>query len=528
MGSFCRKSDDPIVFTGLVVTNASPGSGQVGNLITVLGTNFDTTRGRTQLFFRNAFSATDSTQANIVSVTATGLNAASTQLVALVPNVAPGFYRMRVNNLTTGLSGLSQGSFQVFTTSQPTITGINPTTGTPGTTVTVTGTNFFPQTGGNQVFFNGTAGLLLSESATQLVVAVPAGASSGVVTVSVNNLTAIGPSFTYIPAVAVLNTAGNGIKFTADGFRNRASFNLPIDVARSLDGNLYVTDAGSHRIRFVSLGKDTVITIAGSGTAAYAEGLGTAASFNTPTGIAVMPNGDLLVADWGNHCIRRVRPGDGNTTLFAGTPGVAGNANGPAAQAQFNNPTGLAVDISGNVFVADAANHSIRRISNTGTVTTLAGNGTAAFADGSGSAARFNNPQRLVLDAQGNLAVSDNLNNRIRRVTQAGVVTTLAGNGQQGYIDGAASTAQFNRPLGLAYDSQGNLYIVDNGNHIVRRLSATGTVTTYAGQPTLNGYANGLAPLALFNRPTGVTIDLGGNLYLTDYLNNRIRQVTSR
>jgi sugar lactone lactonase YvrE len=515
------------VFTGLVVSDPVPNRGQVGTLVTVFGTNFDTTRGRTQLFFRNTFTTTDSTQASIVSVAFTGINTVSTSIVALVPNVQPGFYRMRVKNLTTGLNGISSGSYQVFTLSPPSISSVNPTTGTPGTTVTITGTNFFPQIGGNQVFFNGLAGLMLSESATQLVVAVPAGATSGNVTVVVNNLTAIGPSFTYIPAVAALNLAGNGIKAYVDGFRNRASFNLPIDIARAPDGSLYVSDAGSHRIRFVSLGKDTVMSVAGNGAAGYADDTGINASFNTPTGLAFLPNGDLLVADWGNHCIRRVRVNDGNTTLFAGTPGVSGLANGTANQARFNNPAGLVADALGNVYVADAGNHCIRRIGNNGAVTTLAGS-TAGFADGTGATAQFNSPQRLVLDAAGNIVVSDNVNNRIRSITTAGVVTTIAGSGQQGFADGSATSAQLNRPLGLAYDALGNLYVADNGNHVVRRIAPGGAVTTYAGQPMLNGFANGLAALALFNRPAGLTIDPSGNLYLADYLNNRVRQVTNR
>jgi len=200
-------------------------------------------------------------------------------------------------------------------------------------------------------------------------------------------------------------------------------------------------------------------------------------------------------------------------TTYAGT-GDAAFANGKTNEARFNNPTGVAVDSTGNVFVADRLNHRIRKISPSGDVTTLAGNGIPGFADGSAMDAQFNLPRSIALDAYGNVYVADELNHRIRKITPNGYVSTLAGNGVDGFADGQAATAQFNRPSGVTVDLYGNVFVADADNNRIRKITPAGIVTTIAGND--NAYSmDGIGTYASFNMPIGITIDKQGNLYVT-------------
>lgn len=245
-----------------------------------------------------------------------------------------------------------------------------------------------------------------------------------------------------------------------------ASIGNPYDVAADSQGNLYVPQDVSHYIRKISSG-GVISILAGNGNATYADGNGTAASFKSPSGVVVDSQGNVYVADRRNHRIRKVTSA-GLVTTVAGN-GMAALVDGPALQASFNEPIGIAVDASDNLYVADWANNAIRKISG-GTVTTLAGNGSASFLDGTGTAARLSQPLGVTVDPQGNVYVSDWGNHRIRKITPAKVVTTLAGNGSTTYVNGTGTSATFHYPWGIELDALGNLYVADEHNDCVRKL----------------------------------------------------------
>ena len=264
----------------------------------------------------------------------------------------------------------------------------------------------------------------------------------------------------------------------------------------------------------------TVTTFAGS-TLGFANGTGAAAQFYSPTGVATDGAGNVYVADQNNHKIRKITPA-GVVSTFAGS-GASGSANGTGVAAQFNFPLGVATDIAGNVYVADTSNNKIRKITPAGVVSTLAGSGNAGFADGTGVAAQFNQPRGVITDAAGNVYVGDRLNYKIRKITPAGVVSTLAGS-TSGFADGTGAAAQFNQPYGLAIDAAGNLYVADTVNQKIRKITPAGVVSTLAG--STQGFADGTGASAQFNIPTGLAIDTTGNVYIGDTFNNKIRKIT--
>ena len=220
--------------------------------------------------------------------------------------------------------------------------------------------------------------------------------------------------------------------------------------------------------------------------------------------------------------------GQDAVSTLAGDPQAPGAANGAGTNACFNEPAGIVVAANGTLYVADSANHAIRTVAANGLVGTFAGQlGMPGTQDGTGTNAQFNAPCGVTFDLSGNLLVSDTGNATIRRITPAGVVTTIAGvAGQSGFLDGAAATAEFGAPLGLAVATNGTVFIVDGGNHVVRELN-NGVVSTLAGNPKIWGSADGSGTNALFNSPCGVTLDGQGNLWVSDTDNDTIREVTS-
>ncbi|MHB8736286.1 MAG: immunoglobulin domain-containing protein, partial [Terriglobales bacterium] len=330
------------------------------------------------------------------------------------------------------------------------------------------------------------------------------------------------------PAGVTTTLAGlAGSSGSADGTGSAARFYYPESVAMDSTGNLYVADTSNQTIRKVTAA-GVVMTLAGlAGVTGSADGTGSAARFNSPEGVAVDSAGNLYVTDTNNRTIRQVTPA-GLVTTLAGLAGNVGSADGTGSAARFNAPSGMAVDSAGNVYVADYGNDTIRKVTPAGVVTTLVGlAGNVGSADGTGSASRFNEAEDLALDAGGNLYVADSFNHTIRKVTPTGVVTTLAGlAASSGSADGIGSAAQFNRPGGVAVDSAGNVYVVDTFNHTIRKVTPAGVVTTLAGLAGSSGSADGTGSAAKFYYPQGVAVDSTGNVFVADTVNETIRQVT--
>ena len=316
--------------------------------------------------------------------------------------------------------------------------------------------------------------------------------------------------------------AGNGTLGAVNGKAEEASFSNLMDVAADSAGNIYVADSRNNLIRKVSAG-GLVTTLAGNGKQGSEDGKGASASFFFPGALAADAKGTVYVADTHNSLIRKISP-DGTVTTIAGriSPEVAKYRD---TVVKLDNPYGIAVDSEGDVFVADWERDMIKKISPDGNITAFAGNGQKGAKDGKGQAAMFYLPEGLAIDHAGNLYVADCYNNMIRKITPDGVVSTLAGNTVKGSKDGKGKSASFSHPDGLAVDRLGNVYVADVGNNRIRKITPDGVVTTIAGTGT-RGVLNGPAKTALFYRPFGLAIDKSGNLYVADYQNNLIRKIT--
>lgn len=312
-----------------------------------------------------------------------------------------------------------------------------------------------------------------------------------------------------------------------DGTRFSARFNGPSGVAVDSSGNLYVADARNYTIRKITP-QGVVTTLAGkAGQPGSDDGVGANARFGWPGSVAIDPSGNIIVADPPNHTIRKISPG-GTVTTIAGTAGLDGSNDGNGAAARFFGPEGVAVDGSGNVYVADSANQTIRKITPAGDVTTLAGSPELAGSDdGSGSAARFNYPCAVAVDAIGNVYVVESNNSIVRKITPEGVVTTLAGMAETiGSSDGTGSDARFNFLQGIAVGSDGSVFVADAGNLTIRKISPIGFVTTVAGTTNQDGSSDGSGADARFGCPIGLATDPAGNVYIADSGNNTIRKLS--
>lgn len=266
-----------------------------------------------------------------------------------------------------------------------------------------------------------------------------------------------------------------------------------------------------------------VTTLAGNGTASFVNGTGTAAGFSSPNGMGIDMAGNLYVADCGNHSIRKITP-TGVVSTLAGT-GTPGSANGMGTSASFAYPYSIVVDQNGNVFVGEIWNHQIRKIDPQGFVTTYAGNGVQGFADGPAASAQFDAPVGLALDNSGNLYVVDGGNYRVRKVSTSGMVTTVAGSGFMGFAIGPALTAGFSDPVGIAVDGLGNIYVADADEYRIKKISPAGIITNFAGDGQIGDFGDGVGTSASFFGPWGLFADPNNNLFVTDRWNNRIRRI---
>ena len=331
-----------------------------------------------------------------------------------------------------------------------------------------------------------------------------------------------------LSASTVTTLAGTGgVTGSADGTGAAVQFNGPMGLALDGSGNVLVADTDNDTIRQITpVGVSSTIAGSASVLGISNGGSGVAATFNTPYGVATDKSGNVYVADTSNNVIRKITPA-GVVSVFAGS-GSVGSGNGAAATASFNNPDDVAVDSSGNVYVADTGNDLIRKISSSGQVSTLAGvAGTAGAVDGILGVGTFNGPSSLAVASNGTVYVADELSSTIRAITPSGTVSTLAGSaGVAGSTDGAVAAARFNFPSGLTLDSSGNIYVADSGNNTIREISG-GVVSTIAGSVGQTGSSDGNAlTTALFNDPWSVAVDSSGNVYVADTGNSTIRKIT--
>ncbi len=331
----------------------------------------------------------------------------------------------------------------------------------------------------------------------------------------------------------ISTVAGTGVAgFAGDGSTaDKAQLNSPTGVAVDSSGNIYVADSLNLRIRKISSGN--MSTVAGNGVLSYSGdgGAATAAQLLAPEGVAVDASGNLYVSDTGNNVVRRVGS-NGTITTWAGNRSAGfGGDGGAATSAQLNAPLGLAVDTAGNLYIADSGNARVRRVTAAGSISTVAGNGTAGFGGdgGAASAANLNTPSDVAVDATGNLYIADLSNNRVRKVTPAGTISTVAGNGNGGYDGdgGPAVNARLRLPRAVAVDAAGNLYIADSGNRVVRQVNAAGQISTIAGNPFNGAQGDGGPALnAQLGTPSGIAVDGAGNVYISDG-GARVRKISN-
>lgn len=305
----------------------------------------------------------------------------------------------------------------------------------------------------------------------------------------------------------VTTIAGSGTQGFADGTKEQASFNLPAGITINSAGFLFVADKQNNMVRIISP-QGVVNVIAGTGATGFSNKKDSV-TFNSPDGVGVDFLGNVYVADLGNLAIRKIDINGVVTTFATG----------------FNGPTGLVSDAKGNVYVADNGNSIIVKITNAGVVSTLAGTrGVRGSKDGAGANAQFNQPQSVAVDSSGNVYVADAGNNMIRKISSQGVVSTIAGSTTSGAQNGVGTAASFSRPTGVAVDADGNIYVADSNNNLIRKIATDGTVTTLAGTGTA-GNLNGIPTAATFNNPQGVAVDQINRVFVADTGNGLIRMI---
>lgn len=324
------------------------------------------------------------------------------------------------------------------------------------------------------------------------------------------------------PDVVVSTLAGNGVPGSTDGQGTNARFGYPNGIGAGIAGRVFVADGSNNVIRFITP-EGWVTTYAGDGVKGYANGSAVSARFNMPLGLYVGPSQDLIIADTENNRIRKISPTYLRSVSTMAGNGEPGYVNGAASVAQFNFPNDLVLDSKGNAYVSEFNNHTIRKITTDGLVTTFAGNGVAGYNDGIGTSAQLYRPAGLAIDHNGVIYVSEWESQRIRKITPDGNVTTMAG-GVQGLKDGYYTDARFNQPDGLAVDRNGFVYIADNKNHAIRCMSPEGWVITLAGDGS-QGFINGSGLQSRFAYPGGIAIDDTGALFVADTYNFAIRKV---
>jgi uncharacterized protein YjdB len=420
----------------------------------------------------------------------------TTAAAPTITTTTPGNSQVTVNwtpPTTTGGAPISRYHVTAYTNPAGTTQTGNPqwTTTTGATTLTVTGLT------------NGTTYYFRVTPITTAGTGTPSAPSAAATPIT----TPAAPTGPLASRLSVSVLAGSGSAGSTDATGTSASFNRPLDGAFDSSGNLYVSDYTNNRIRRIT--PAGVVTTFASGLAG-------------PYGLAFDTAGNLYVAEFNSHRITRITPG-GAVSVFAGS-GSPGSTDATGTAASFNEPVRLAFDSAGNLFVADRANHKIRRITPAGVVTTFAGSGSPGSANGTSTAASFTSPQGLAIDSSGDLFVSEIFGNRIRRITPAAVVTTFAGSGTAGAANGTGISATFDYPDGLLFDSAGNLLVADQNNNRIRKADPAALVSTFAGSTA--GAATGPSTGAVLNGPRALARDSAGALHVVEDGGNRIARIT--
>ncbi len=325
------------------------------------------------------------------------------------------------------------------------------------------------------------------------------------------------------PAGVVSTIAGGDSNGSTDAVGTDASFNFPSGIAIDSNNNLFVTDAGNNKIRKITPA-GVVSTVAGSGLSGSTDAVGANASFKHPSAIAIDSSNNLFVTDAGNNKIRKITPA-GAVSTVAGS-GVAGDTDAVGINASFDDPSAITIDSSNNLFVTDAGNNKIRKITPAGVVSTVAGSGSFGSTDAVGTDASFDDPSAITIDSSGNLFVADSGNSKVRKITPAGVVSTIAGSGLLGDTDAVGTDASFNHLAGITMDGSGNLFVTDSRSSKIRKITSSGVVSTVAGVNS-SGSTDAVGANASFNSPSDITVDSNGNLFVADTRNNKIRKITS-
>jgi len=432
--------------------------------------------------------------------------------------------RTRIVSFTlVGLVGLSACKKEKDQEPEAPRISFSPASGPFASLVTITGTGFSPTPAENTVTINGAAAVVQSASPTQLVVEVPVGALSGPVVVRVAGQAAVSSAdvFHYLYTTTVSTFAGPGTGY----------FGRPTGLATDAQGNLFVANASNHTVdKITPAGVRSIV--AGTGTAGHVDGPAAAAQFIDLAGIAVDAQGNVYVSEGESyHDIRRITAA-GTVTTLAGAA-AKGYVDGAGPAARFYYPDGLAVDAQGNVLVADQGNHRIRRVTPAGVVSTFAGTGSAlgGFADGAAAQAQFLSPRGVAVDAKGVVYVADANNNRVRKIAADGTVSTLSG-GQCGDDDGPIGTSKLYYPIGVAADARGNVGVAEYNAYRIRLISADGFTSTLAGAGhgcsavyVPGSLVNGPGPAARFDGPHAVAFGAAGEVYVADEYNYCIRKI---
>lgn len=394
---------------------------------------------------------------------------------------------------------------------EPTLKNISPTSGSKETVVTINGNGFETNTDNIKVFFNNTETNVLSITENQITAEVPRLAMTGIVKVISNGKELIGPEFTYLFSEAHVSTlAGNKEEGgNVDGQGDNARLGAMDGIVIDMEGNLNVIEPFNNTIRKIS--PDGLVNALSRNESGYEDGSLNTAKFSTLRDIAIDAEGNKYISDTNNNRIRKISA-SGIVSTIAG--GWQGYEDGPGTEAKFFLPSGITTSKDGNIYVADSGlNHSrVRKITPDGHVSTVAG-GEIGYADGQGEAAKFTGISGMAVDASGNILIADSGNHKIRKISPEGLVTTLAGS-TMGYADGNTSEAQFNIPYDLTLDKLGNIYVADYSNMRIRKISIEGIVTTIAGDGSY-GFLDGEGLNAKLAFPRAIVVDEDFNLFVT-------------